>query len=144
MGAVTALLYTSDSNFTLPIQGMVLDSPFSDTTQMIADVMNHQTGIPKFMIKTALMPIGSSIKSYTGEDVMSVSPISVVQDVKVPAFYMVAKNDTVARLERVQKLYEKHDGKGNKYFLKMEGEHNDFRSYADNEKALKFLSDIAE
>ena len=138
MGAATSILI-GGLGTVKNLHGMVLDSPFSDAKTMIADLMNHQAGFPKFLIKAALLPIGSTIKSKTGHAALDVSPIDVVSLVDVPAYYMVASGDFIARPERVKELFENHKH-SRKELLEMVGEHNDFRSDFDIKKAIDFIN----
>ena len=91
------------------------------------------------MIKAALLPIGSTIKTKTGHAALDVSPIDVVSLVDVPAYYMVANGDFIARPERVKELFENHKH-SRKELLEMVGEHNDFRSDFDIGKAIGFIN----
>ena len=76
MGAVTSILFAHHNN-DIDIQGMVLDSPFTETKTMICDLISSRASVPRFLIKTALIPIGSTIKAKTGYDVLANNPIDI-------------------------------------------------------------------
>ena len=76
MGAVTSILFAHHNN-DIDIQGMVLDSPFTETKTMICDLISSRASVPRFLIKTALIPIGSTIKTKTGYDVLGNNPIDI-------------------------------------------------------------------
>ena len=80
MGAVTSILF-SHHNKDIDIQGMVLDSPFTETKTMICDLISSRASVPRFLIKTALIPIASTIKTKTGYDVLSNNPIDLAESV---------------------------------------------------------------
>lgn len=126
MGAVTAILF-SHYHSDIPISGMVLDSPFTEAKTMICDLITSRAKVPRFLIKTALLPIAATIKSKTKHDVLENNPIEFAGSVKTPAFLFVAKEDKIARPDRVHKLYESFARNPLHRFELIEGEHNSFR-----------------
>lgn len=65
MGSVSALLYAvTDPS----IAAMVLDSPFSDLTQLCEElVTGYSDSIPTFLAKGAIMLLKNSIEDRAGE-----------------------------------------------------------------------------
>ena len=104
----------------------------------ICDLMGHQTGMPGFLIRAALLPLGSSIKSNTGYDVLGVSPIEKAPECTIPAFFISAKDDKISLPSRVKKLYEAY-GSDIKELEVVEGEHAHDRPHETILKGIEFL-----
>lgn len=140
MGAVTSILYARHMN-DIEIQGMVLDSPFTDAKTMICDLVSSNSKIPRFMIKGALIPIGNTIKSKTNHDVLANNLMEIVDKVEVPTYIFVAKDDKISRKDRVKQMYDKLGSKV-KHFQLIEGEHNSYREDETVINAMNWLIDL--
>jgi len=120
MGAVTAILFVHHH------RDMVLDSPFTEAKTMICDLITSRASVPRFLIKTALMPISSTIKKKTGYDVLSNNPVDFVQSIDVPTYTFVGREDKISRPDRVKEMHAKFSTT-NKHFELVDGEHNSYR-----------------
>ena len=141
MGAVTAIWYDA-LHKNQEVQGIVLDSPFTEAKTMLCDLMTSRTKIPRFLLQGALIPIGSTIKSKTGYDVMENNPIDSAWRVTVPVYCFVGKDDVIARPERIRQMFVKL-GSRIKHMEVVEGEHNSYRDDPIVLQALTWLVDIA-
>ena len=92
MGAVAAILYCNLEHRQL-ISGMVLDSPFTTAKTMLCDLVSEEVGVPRFLTKTALFVIQSNIETLTGVDSLGLKPREMVQNLRVPACFMIARGD---------------------------------------------------
>jgi hypothetical protein len=137
MGAVTAILFAQE--FQKDLCGLVLDSPFGTTSQMICDVVRSKILVPRCLIGCLLCCcLGGTIKEKTGEDVMGIDVYPMMPEIKLPLFMMVAINDVLARPDRVKNLYEKYAG-GRKEFYLIEGDHPSAREQPIIDQASEFI-----
>ena len=140
MGAVTAILYDSFHK-NQEVQGMVLDSPFTEAKTMLCDLMTSRTKIPRFLLQGALIPIGSTIKSKTGFDVLENNPIEYAYRVTTPVYCFVGKDDVISRPDRVRQMFTKF-GSRVKHMEVIDGEHNSYRDDPIVAAAFAFLMDV--
>lgn len=141
MGAVTSILFAHHSH-DIDIQGMVLDSPFTETKTMICDLIQSRASVPRFLIKTALLPIASTIKTKTNYDVLNNNPIDMAGSVGMPVYVFVAKDDVISRPERVEQMFNKFTSR-QKVFEVIDGEHHTYRDDDVVLKAHQWLTSIA-
>ena len=94
--------------------------------------------MPKFVVKTALYPIGKTIRNKTGYDVISVAPYKKAKYIKIPAFFMVSFDDKVALPKKVEKMYKAY-GSCNKKLRYFKGEHHDCRDGEVIKDGIDFL-----
>jgi pimeloyl-ACP methyl ester carboxylesterase len=141
MGAVTCILYDSYHK-NQEVQGIVLDSPFTETKTMLCDLMTSRTKIPRFLLHGALIPIGSTIKTKTGYDVLENNPIESAYRVTVPVYCFVGRDDTISKPERVRQMFVKF-GSIRKQFELVDGEHNSYRDDPVVLQALNWLLDVS-
>lgn len=140
MGAVTSILFAHHSH-DIDIQGMVLDSPFTETKTMICDLITSRASIPRLLIKTALLPISSTIKSKTNYDVLSNNPIEYAGSLHTPVYMFVSKDDVIARPDRVEQMFKKFSSR-DKIFDKIEGEHHSYREDEVIQKVHQWLMQV--
>ena len=76
MGAVTALLHADRDH---SIAGLILDSPFSDLSQLVNELAYHYTKLPAFLVSPALKLVASTVKSKVGFDIYDLKPIDHVK-----------------------------------------------------------------
>lgn len=114
MGAVAALLLAFTSSNT-SCQGMVLDSPFSSTKEMVilcltqlCEIMHN---VPNFILYMLFGVLGDKLKSVTGYDVMSIDLNEKARVINIPAFFMVADKDQVAGKHNVLRLFQNYGGR---------------------------------
>lgn len=133
-GAVTAVLYSSrvgpDSSL-----GMVLDSPFSSTKDMLCNVMKN---VPKFLMQGLFIPLGSKLQRETGHDIMATNLKEKVPKLNIPTMYIVGADDDLAGASCVRELSELHKCT-NKHLQVFDGEHNSERPPEVLEKCIDFL-----
>jgi Serine aminopeptidase, S33 len=127
MGAVAAALMCQRCQ-NGACQGMVLDSPYSSTKEMLCNVMEK---VPNFLLYMLFMPLGSKLKRETGYDMMETSLNDVVPSLTVPALFSVAEGDTLAGVKNVENLYTEY-GKSTgqnskKHLVRFPGDHSSTR-----------------
>ena len=105
MGAVSAILFAQSLENQKLINGLILDSPFSNFKKMVHDVVAHNSKVPGCFVTLALKFLMSSIKKKTGVNLMKIKPIKCVDKINLPAFYLVCKDDIIARPDKVKSLY---------------------------------------
>lgn len=119
MGAVTALLH-GDRDPT--IAGMILDSPFSNLTNLAKELAKSHTKLPDFLVKTAFWSVKKTIKSKASFDVDKLTPIDHVKECYIPALFIAAEGDDFVKPHHTDKLYEAYAG--DKNLVKVDGDHN--------------------
>jgi pimeloyl-ACP methyl ester carboxylesterase len=110
MGAVTALLLGQKLQAGL-CQGLVLDSPFSSTKEMVAardQLYNVMDSVPNFVLYLLFIPLGSKLKEVTGFDVMDIDLNELVKKAALPAFFIVGSHDKVSGTKNVRSLFESY------------------------------------
>lgn len=143
MGAVSAIRFCYNAKGK-GCRAMILDSPFSEVRTMIVDVMTSHSSIPEFLIRTALLPMGATLKNKTGVDVLENNPFEMVPNLEVPCLFMVGTEDKISKPERVREMYEQYGclkGVKRKRLHTFQGEHASFRSEETVEIAVKFLQE---
>lgn len=108
MGAVTAILHLSKNLARNPVEGVVLDSPFTTAKTMICDRLYHDSGIPRFLTKGALFPIQSTIHGETGVDVLGIKPRKLVKTLSTPACFMVAVDDKMVDPPKFKAMFDRY------------------------------------
>lgn len=138
MGAVTAILYAqSDENQAL-ISGLILDSPFSSFKKAVHDVVTTRAKIPTCLINFVLYFVFRTIKKKTGVHLESLNPIKLVENIKVPGFFMVCKDDIISKPDKVKDLYVKYGSNVKEYHLSV-GEHQTSRDNKVIVSAIYFM-----
>ena len=85
-----------------------------------------------------------TVKKKTGNDLSLVKPIDWVEAVKLPVFFIVGKEDNLAKPTRVKSLFDKYGGENKQFFL-VEGTHQSSRDAVVVQKAVAFaLKTIAD
>ena len=67
MGAVTEIIYAS--KYTQEVNGLILDSPYSDLEEIISEIALKRVNLPKLLIDTILYFIKNKIKEELGVDI---------------------------------------------------------------------------
>jgi pimeloyl-ACP methyl ester carboxylesterase len=123
MGAVTALMYAECDP---SISGMILDSAFSDLRKLIAyigGILMPRT--PNFVRSTLIWFVKRSVKTRANFNIDDVTPLNHVENITIPAQFIVANGDTFVPPVQGIELYEKYGGL--KTLLKVAGNHNSDR-----------------
>jgi pimeloyl-ACP methyl ester carboxylesterase len=137
MGAVSSLLYAEDPNNCRLISGLILDSPFSAFNQMVEDIVKSKCWIPGCFISCFMFFVKRTIAEKTGADMDYIEPIRSVRKIDIPAYFMVGKDDLIAKPQRVRELFRRFKG-ANKEFALLEGEHSASREAEDIMKCVYF------
>lgn len=113
MGAVTAIYYAAKilnppNPRIFKVDGIVLDSPYSDLRELIADQLAEYS-VPRFVSAYGIMPILSgTIKEKAGIEVLdNPPPKSFCDSVRMPVFIMVGECDKLTKPVEVEEMYHK-------------------------------------
>ena len=137
MGAATAQNFTYNSNNNY-VKCLILDSPFTNVAEMVRDTLRDLRGLPSIVTSAALMPIANTIKKETGHDVVNLDIKNLVQEIRVPAQFIVGNDDKITPNEKVQSMYQMYKGQP-KRFLIVEGEHHTERDLMDLNFSINFV-----
>jgi pimeloyl-ACP methyl ester carboxylesterase len=110
MGAVTALLLGQKLQDGL-CQGLVLDSPFSSTKEMVVaseQLYNVMDSVPNFVLYLLFIPLGSKIKDITGHNIMDIDLNPTVKSLSMPVYFIVGDNDKVSGTKNVRSLFDSY------------------------------------
>lgn len=127
------------------IKALVFDSPFTDAYKMIEDILKHEKNFNGLMTKLILMPVQRSIKSHAKVDVLGKNkPIKLVENIKIPALFMIGERDTMVNQEQYKDMFDKYgaDKKGLHYLI--ETDHSDCRNSEDIFRAFTFINSFEE
>lgn len=142
MGAVTAVLLARRSANRI-CQGLLLDSPYSSTKEMLCNVMEK---VPNFLLYMLFIPLGSKLKRETGYDMMDTNLNEVVPHVTIPAMFSVAEGDTLAGVKNVQNLYVNYGTESligvKRQFVRFPGDHSSNRDDSFLREGRGFLESI--
>jgi len=108
MGAVSALLLGPKLQPGL-CQGLVLDSPFSSTKEMVLSgeqLYNVMDSVPNFVLYLLFIPLGSKIKEVTGHDVMEIDLNQLVKSLSLPVYFIVGDKDRISGTKHVRSLFD--------------------------------------
>lgn len=136
MGAVAAVMLAKSSPHL--VSCLVLDSPFSDLTKMVKDVVTSERRLPRCLIGCVLSCLARTAKKKIGTDIRKVVPIEDIKHIVLPVFLMVAKDDTLAKPSRVMDMFEQCPSKQKTFFL-VEGSHPTHRDSLAMLKAANFI-----
>lgn len=140
MGAVTALMYAAKDS---SIAGMVIDSPFSNLTKLIKEIGEQLLPrMPGFMVSMLTWFIRKSVKSRANFNIDHLSPIDLVEKIKVPALFIVANSDTFVQPLHGITLYSLYNGKKN--LLQIPGDHNSDRPVYVLSRIYNFICGVLE
>jgi pimeloyl-ACP methyl ester carboxylesterase len=90
MGAATALLHADRDP---SIAGIVLDSPFSDLSKLVNELVYHYTKLPSFLVSPLLKLVSNSIMVKADFDIYNLSPINHVRNSFIPALFATGSDD---------------------------------------------------
>lgn len=89
---------------------------------MIHDVVASKAKIPTCFINIALHFLLKTIKKKTGADLKKIKPIESIKKIEIPTFFLVCKEDIIARPDKVKDLFLLHSGKFKEFHM-VPGEH---------------------
>mmetsp|Transcript_29391 Transcript_29391/g.80750 ORF Transcript_29391/g.80750 Transcript_29391/m.80750 type:complete len:593 (-) Transcript_29391:2828-4606(-) len=139
MGAATALLYATSRDAS--ISGMILDSPFSDLTQlfneMVEKARDEGIAVPGLIASVALRMLRGSVKKQAGFNMKDVRPIANAENCWIPALFVAGEKDDFVRPHHSKDISEKYAGKNN--LLIVPGTHSTARPTSVFDSAVHFL-----
>jgi esterase/lipase len=104
----------------------------------VQDLVTSHRNVPRCLIGCILGCLIKTAKKKTGVNIAKVKPIDLVRDIRLPAFFMVGKDDVLAKPVRVKELYDKYAGEEKQFFL-IEGTHQSMRDQVVVKKAVAFI-----
>jgi len=123
MGAATALMHGDRDP---SIACMILDSPFSDLTQLAEEMVEkgREQGInvPGFVVSVAIRMIRGSVKKQAGVDIKNISPISHADKCFIPALFVAGEHDDFINKKHSEAIHARYAG--DKNLIVVEGDHN--------------------
>lgn len=127
MGAVAALLYADEDNM---VDAMVLDSPFASLRMLAEELVARATAnsrykVPSFAVTAILRLVRSSILKRAKVDINDIAAIDHVSHMYVPALFCAVRGDSFISNAHSERLHAKYAGE--KFYLLVEGDHNDVR-----------------
>ena len=120
------------------IDCLILDSPFANFRGMIHDVIHSQYKVCGCCINMALSGVLKDCKKKINKDLTLIKPLEAVPFIDIPVFYMVGKQDIIARPEKVKELFLKTKSDLKEYHS-FEGEHPSHRDKYILKKAILFI-----
>ena len=142
MGAVAAILLAE--RFGSEVQGLVLDSPFSDFKVMVGsahevkDFVTSKKRVPRCLIGCLLACFAFTVKKKTGTKIDRIKPLCSVEHVRVPVFIFVAKGDVLAKPIRVKNIFDSCSSDDKVFFL-VDGDHTSVRDSVVVSRAVSFV-----
>merc|ERR1719469_1493153 len=107
---------------------------------MIHDVIHSQYKMSKCCANVALSNVLKECKKTVNKDLTAIKPIDAMALIQVPCFFMVGKDDIIARPEKVRDLFVNTDSKRKEYHL-FDGDHSSHRHKSIVKKAILFIFD---
>ena len=120
------------------IDCLILDSPFANFRGMIHDVIHSQYKVCGCCINIALSGVLKDCKKKIQKDLTLIKPLEAVPYINIPVFYLVGKQDIIARPEKVKELFLKTKSDQKEYHT-FEGEHPSHRDKYILKKAILFI-----
>lgn len=105
--------------------------------------MTSHRNVPRCLIGCVLGCLLKTAKKKTGVNIAKIRPVDLVRNIKLPAFFMVGKDDMLAKPVRVKELYDKYAGDDKQFFL-IEGTHQSTRDQIVVKKAVAFIMKILD
>lgn len=139
MGAVSVLLLAHATQSKC-CDGIIVDSPFSSTKEMLCI---HMEKVPNFALHMIFPLLGAKLLKETGYDIMGIDLNDKIKEIKLPIFFIVGLDDNIAGAVHVRTLYENYGG--SKKMLRMfEGEHAEDRSEKIINELVNFLMELED
>jgi acetyl esterase/lipase len=107
------------------IAGMVLDSPFTDLSQLARELVetarSEGYSVPGFVVSAAMAWIGSQVKSRAGFDIKDLAPIDHAEMTFIPALFGHGREDEFIQPHHSQQIHDKYAG--DKNIILFDGDH---------------------
>lgn len=97
MGAATGIFLSTK---TIHIDAMVLDSPFSKLNDVVCNIVEHHSHIPRFILKALMTIMRGTIKEKAGFDINEVNPIEYIDKIKIPCVFVTGDSDYIVKFEQ--------------------------------------------
>ena len=137
MGAVSSVLYASRD---AGIAALVLDSPFSQLTRVMADVAQRSVRIPRALCRLAIGIVARGVRSVAGFDVRAVDTVAAARACHMPVLHAHACDDGLIDLRHAHRLYTAYGGADKRLVLFGDGaDHNSIRPTSFYAGAADFL-----
>mmetsp|Transcript_7732 Transcript_7732/g.14605 ORF Transcript_7732/g.14605 Transcript_7732/m.14605 type:complete len:335 (+) Transcript_7732:82-1086(+) len=138
MGAVTSILRAAEDH---QLAACILDSPFRDLKTVAEEliVKTAQMKLPQFLLDMALELMRREVQSRADFDPHELMPIKCAPNIKCPALFGVASDDTFVLPHHTQDLYKVWAGE--RVLLEFDGGHNGERPAWFLEQAADFLTE---
>lgn len=139
MGSSAAILYSSLFK-EQSVSCLVFDSPFCSLKMLSEDIARRNSKAPKCIMRLIWMFLRKKILKKNQFNINDISPISHIQFIKVPAFFIAAKNDRIIDPAQMDRIYNEFPRK--KVMEYVEGDHNSQRPEATLMKCVMFIHAI--
>ena len=136
MGAAISIWCASEN---MAIQGIVADSGYSSLNSIVEDIIGDRWWLWA-LVKVSLPLVNYYVKKLGGYGIPDVC-IKGVEKAKCPALFVHGLGDDFIGLRESRELFAKYGGK-QKYFMAVDGAHNDPRGEDVNITVLLFVLNI--
>jgi hypothetical protein len=99
MGAVTALLFASQSKHKGVIRSCIYDSPFRSLKKLIKELASEKTGLPQFIFRPLIPIIDVRIQEKCGWGLPDLKLKAPVSKIAAPGMFITSKNDKMVSCE---------------------------------------------
>ena len=137
MGAATAILYAATDN---RVNCCCVDSSFSDFSLLTRELTDKVIHVPNFVYSTAISFVKKTVIKKNGLDIDNLKPIDVVENIKVPMFFVHGIKDDLINFQHTVALFEKCKSV-QKYVNFFDGGHNTKRSKELVDKIMSFFKE---
>ena len=127
MGSSAAILYSSLFQ-EKSVACLVFDSPFCSLKLLSEDIARRNSKAPKCIMRLIWMFLRRKILKKNQFNINDITPISHIQNIKVPAFFISAKSDRIIDPAQMNRIYSEYPNK--KIIEYVDGDHNSSRPEA--------------
>lgn len=139
MGSSAAILYSSIIK-EARISCLVFDSPFCSLKLLSEDIARRNSKAPKCIMRLIWIFLKRKILKKNQFNINDISPISHIQNIQIPAFFISAKSDRIIDPAQMNRIYNEFPNK--KIIEYVEGDHNSPRPEASLMKCVMFINAI--
>ncbi len=104
-----ALLYISENPNVC--KAVVLDSPFSNLIELIAEIGKNKTGLPTFITRKIASSVKKIIQEKAFFDIEKLDIKKAVEKCEIPALFITSKKDKFVSYEHSEILHKFYKGK---------------------------------
>ena len=139
MGSSAAILYSSIFKEE-SINCLVFDSPFCSLRQLSEDIAKKNSKAPKCIMRLIWIYLKRKILKKNQFNINDISPITYINNLKVPAFFISAKSDKIIDPVQMNKIYQEYPG--SKIIEYVDGDHNSPRPENSLMKCVMFINTV--